>query len=1677
MVSMTDWKTRAGQALRTLTQHRAAGPVLGALAILLVARYGPVPTPLSAPLSLARIGATAVIYEDTCKWDGGTATCRGPQVTAFRYQVASVNLGNQGDSESNAIAAYEQAFRDTYKPCTLTLSNLPWQPLPSATPAGNAETGNYSAALLQGIGEYHSWAWALWHEYNQTKIPVRIAATLSTNSVPACQRAWDMSQMGAAYVHRVRDVMCPDGYWRSYSSSPGSYCYRRPTDIDKAKNLGKQCPLAGNPINPATGNKYQAETDYSGTGPMPLTFARHYNSQAAGYETVAPALNIGRGSRLGYNWRSSFDRNLLYADGGPLPTVTAYRPDGRVLYFTLINGQFVPEVDIPDTLSRLTDTSGSPLGWQYTTSEDVVEVYDVEGRLVTLTNRAGLTQTLSYDSKGRVSSVADPFGHQLGFSYNGDGLIATMTDPAGGLYSYTYNTTGRLTSVTYPDGKVRTYIYSELANTANTNQPFALTGILDENGNRFATFKYDGSGYGRAISSEHADGADKVTLSSPSSSTTVTDTMGTPRTFSFQTILGVVKNAGISQPCATCGGPAAQSTSYDANGNVAARTDFKGNKTTYAYDLIRNLELSRTEGLTSTGGVTASTRTVSTEWHGTWRLPTRIAEPKRITTNVYDATGATCGAKGALCSRSIQATTDANGSQGFSATPTGTARTWTYTYNAQGQVLTVNGPRTDVSDLTTYTYDAQGNVATVKNAVNQTTQIPVYDAHGRPKKVIDPNGLITQLDYTPRGWLKTRAVGSETTTYDYDGVGQLLKVALPDNSYISYTYDAAHRLTDIQDNFGNKLHYTLDLMGNRTKEDVTDPAGTLAQTRSRVYDSLNRLSQDLGAQASEVTRYTYDPQGNLQASTDALGNVTSHSYDGLNRLSQSTAPDTGQTNYAYDGLGQLTQVTDPRGLQTSYTQDGLGNLLQQLSPDTGTTTNTYDSAGNLKTSQDARAKTTSYSYDALNRVSQTTFGDLTKLSYGYDAGTNGLGRLSSLTDPAGSVSFLYDAQGRIKQKQQLIGAIGQSVGYGYDTAGRMISMTYPSGRTVNYGYDTAGRVKSLSVDGVSVLTGIQYQPFGGVSGWTWGNGTAYSRGIDANGRVASFPLGNTQRSLVFDEASRITGYDDGASAQSFGYDAVSRLTSFTGLGQSQSYQYDLVGNRLSLTQGPNTTGYGLSPTANQVTAATTGASTRGFSYDAAGNRATDGSTVYTTNARGRLASVTVGTVTTSYTHNGLGQRVKKAGSVTVYFAYDEQGKLLGNYDSSNRPQQETIYLGDTPVAVLTGDGTLIDNSTTASVTVTGTWPTATTVKGYQGTNYASHAAGSALDSFTWKGPSSAGSYRVYVRYTAAADRASNAPYTVSHSGGVTDIQLNQRVNGGQWVSLGSYSFPANSAQAVKLTASASGVVVADAVKFVPNTSAGIQYVHADHLNTPRVITSTSTGANNVLWRWDSDPFGQGFPNEDVDGNGVKFTYNLRFPGQYFDAETNNFYNYFRDYDPSLGRYAQSDPIGLAGGVNTYQYVSNNPIQWTDPFGLTAKCRVYASSIMSEIGSEPWRSNRIHLSYTYWVEPTQPGFSPKAEPPYFTPEIGYAIWWAEFYKWQMLESKWKRDVELNKFYCTERYQGECGQEEEKTYLTETRTPGVKTYLYRDKVVYESDIQIEKLFKFFDSDWFPPLPGRK
>jgi RHS repeat-associated protein len=111
------------------------------------------------------------------------------------------------------------------------------------------------------------------------------------------------------------------------------------------------------------------------------------------------------------------------------------------------------------------------------------------------------------------------------------------------------------------------------------------------------------------------------------------------------------------------------------------------------------------------------------------------------------------------------------------------------------------------------------------------------------------------------------------------------------------------------------------------------------------------------------------------------------------------------------------------------------------------------------------------------------------------------------------------------------------------------------------------------------------------------------------------------------------------------------------------------------------------------------------------------------------------------------------------------------------------------------------------------------------------------------------------------------------------------------------------------------------------------YIHVDHLNTPRLVANQQ---GQAVWRWDQqEPFGVTVPDENPSGLGA-FEFPLRFPGQYADKETNLFYNYFRDYNASIGGYKQSDPVGLEGGLNTYAYVHGNPLKFRDPQGLWAQ---------------------------------------------------------------------------------------------------------------------------------------------
>lgn len=194
----------------------------------------------------------------------------------------------------------------------------------------------------------------------------------------------------------------------------------------------------------------------------------------------------------------------------------------------------------------------------------------------------------------------------------------------------------------------------------------------------------------------------------------------------------------------------------------------------------------------------------------------------------------------------------------------------------------------------------------------------------------------------------------------------------------------------------------------------------------------------------------------------------------------------------------------------------------------------------------------------------------------------------------------------------------------------------------------------------------------------------------------------------------------------------------------------------------------------------------------------------------------------------------------------------------------------------------------------------------------------------------AAEYEVYARWSAHGNRASNAAYVIDHAAGEATAVVNQQQSGGAGNLLGTYRLDANST--IALSDVANGYVIADAIQLrqVEGTAEvplAPYYVHGDHLGVARVITDE---AGEIAWAADRLPFGQTTTTTEA------ITYNLRFPGQYYDDESGLHYNYYRGFDPGLGRYVQSDPIGLQGGFNTYAYVGGNPIRYSDPRGLVAQ---------------------------------------------------------------------------------------------------------------------------------------------
>ncbi|MCO5400027.1 hypothetical protein [Ralstonia soli] len=337
-----------------------------------------------------------------------------------------------------------------------------------------------------------------------------------------------------------------------------------------------------------------------------------------------------------------------------------------------------------------------------------------------------------------------------------------------------------LSTVTRPDNTTRQYVYED------SRFPTALTGVIDEAGVRYATYAYDDQG--RAIVSELTGGADRYQFQyGADGQTTVLTPEGESTVYSFLKQNGVLLPIGVSAPCPSCG-KTSFSSEYDANGNATREVGYDNTATTYAYD-AQGRETRRVEG-----AGTANAKTTATEWHSTLNLPVRVASPGKLETFAYDGNGN-------LTTYTEVETADANGAAGFAAVADAPIKRTDWTYDDGGHVLTTT-ERTGnaVTGTWTFVYNAQGDLQSLTNPEGKTGRIVQYDAAGRVLEAVDVNGVHLRFTYNVRGWLTDYEFDGQHIRYEYDAIGQRTAILGPQDLETRYVYDAAHRLIEILDN-------------------------------------------------------------------------------------------------------------------------------------------------------------------------------------------------------------------------------------------------------------------------------------------------------------------------------------------------------------------------------------------------------------------------------------------------------------------------------------------------------------------------------------------------------------------------------------------------------------------------------------------------------------------------------------------------------------------------------------------------------------------------------------------------------------------------------------------------------------------------------------------------------------
>jgi RHS repeat-associated protein len=1056
----------------------------------------------------------------------------------------------------------------------------------------------------------------------------------------------------------------------------------------------------GNPINIYSGNNKEYEID--------LKFTTHFEKGFEFYRRYRSRSDLD--SAMGFGWTHNY--NVIMQPMG-LDFADAYiiiDESSQPHYYqdTTDLGLYL---GIMSTKGYLAEESDGTFTWHR--ANGIIYTFDADFKLVAKQDGNGNIQTLTYDTNGLLETVTDEAtGRSIGFVYNTDGRIDHITGPVttavpdGIWVSYQYDTDGNLTHVIYADdnnGSTASgfeYKYEDTYDVHNLTEKRNLAGEF------LSSWTYDSED--RAYENVTRDGKGVSITGYGTSSVVVTDAQGVQKTYTIDTINGRKTITNVTGGgCASCGGDIVR-YGYDdqrrvneveyANGRIDTYSDFDDND--------------RYHTETQNAG-TQDERTFYYDYHPDTgdklyvRESSVLAAGDKETVWDYDDDGNSTANEDPtrLVYRKIE--------RGYTYDDSGSVIAYeyitTYDYDANGNVTEIDGPLAGDQDAITYTYDpVTGDRLTETRPLVGTTSY-TYDSTGNVATVTDVNGVVTTIAYDGRNRQLSTTRNGITASRTYTAAGELSSTTDALSRTLGYTYTTEGFLEKITDPAGDYLFYDYNDQGRRIEESI-HTAGDLmthfqgtdygtaatnpAISSGKPYKSLHYNSE--GTSLLETT-YGYDASGNLTDVTDANSNQTSYQYDLFNRLTQVTQPGTVTTTYAYDLHGNIASVTDAQGNVTTYTYDDLGRLVSTQSPDTGITRYSYDENGNLRYKVQ-NGSTIQYQYDLLGRLTNIVYSDTTQnVTLTYDTGTGNYltGRLASVTDPAGTAQYSYDALGNLITETRTINSVIYVTSYGYDDAGNLRAIVYPTGQTIAYQADTVDPAKIAAVvlnpsgSNETLASSIAYLPFGPASNMVLGNNVSMSKSFDLNYQLQDLLYANgstvMDRTYTQDNVGNITAITDNldaARSQGFAYDDLYRLTSATGIFGAMAYTYDTVGNRLTRTRtgaDPAQDSYTYYSGTNRLHAVT-GTHAELIQYDDDGNT--------TTRTPGAANPTPAVTDPADYIYNSSGQRVKKTNSAAKIFHYDQSGQLIAETDATGTMLKAYVWLHGQPLAQITPDGSI-----------------------------------------------------------------------------------------------------------------------------------------------------------------------------------------------------------------------------------------------------------------------------------------------------------------------------------------------------------------------------------------------------